>query len=99
MALRRDDGRLDSAGAAVSRYRLTERRRPPWPAQRHYKRRRRTMKKLLAGSILAFGLALSPAWAGTPKDTLVVAKAIDDMITLDPAETFELSGGELISNL
>ena len=51
--------------------------------------------QLLAGSILAFGLALSPAWASTPKDTLVVAKNIDDMITLDPAETYELSGGAL----
>src|SRR5882724_9635777 len=57
------------------------------------------MKKLLARSILAFGLALSPAWASTPKDTLVIAKNIDDIITLDPAETFELWGGELISNL
>ncbi len=57
------------------------------------------MKKLLAGAILAVGLAWSPAWASTPKDTLVVAKNIDDMITLDPAETYELSGGEIVSNL
>jgi len=32
------------------------------------------MKKLLAGAILAVGLAWSPAWASTPKDTLVVAR-------------------------
>jgi peptide/nickel transport system substrate-binding protein len=57
------------------------------------------MKKLLAGTILAVGLAWSPAWAATPKDTLVIAKNIDDMITLDPAETYELSGGEVVSNL
>src|SRR5215470_17275071 len=65
----------------------------------HHKRRRLTMKKLLAGSILAVGLAWSPAWAATPKDTLVIAKNSDDMITLDPAETYELSGGEVVSNL
>jgi peptide/nickel transport system substrate-binding protein len=36
--------------------------------------------------------------AATPKDTLVVAWSIDDMITLDPGETFELSTGEIMGN-
>jgi len=57
------------------------------------------MWKLLAGSILAFGLALSPAWASTPKDTLVIAKNIDDIVSLDPAEAFEPSANELVTNL
>ena len=38
------------------------------------------------------------ALAATPKDTLVVAFAFDDIISLDPAEVFELSGGELMGN-
>ena len=36
--------------------------------------------------------------AATPKDTLVVAAAFDDIITLDPAESFEISTGELLGN-
>ena len=38
------------------------------------------------------------ALAATPKDTLVVAFAFDDIISLDPAEVFELSGGEIMGN-
>lgn len=40
----------------------------------------------------------APALAATPKDTLVVAFAFDDIITLDPAEVFEISGGEIMGN-
>jgi len=43
--------------------------------------------------------AVGPALAETPADTLVVAKNIDDIITLDPAEVFEFSGGEVIANI
>ena len=39
-----------------------------------------------------------PALALTPKDSLVQAMAFDDIITLDPAESFEISGGEIIGN-
>ncbi len=38
-------------------------------------------------------------WAKTPKNSLIVAHNIDDMITLDPAETFEFTGGEVIANV
>ena len=44
---------------------------------------------------------LAAAWnvqAATPKDTLVVASAFDDIISLDPAEAFEISAGELMGN-
>jgi peptide/nickel transport system substrate-binding protein len=34
-----------------------------------------------------------------PKDTLVVAWAIDDIITMDPAEAFEISAGEVMGNV
>ena len=39
-----------------------------------------------------------PALAETPADTLVEAFAIDDMITLDPGEAFELSTAEITGN-
>ena len=38
------------------------------------------------------------ARAETPANTLVQAWAIDDIITLDPAEVFEFSAGELMGN-
>ncbi len=48
--------------------------------------------------VLSFGLAPA-AFAATPKDTLVVAWAFDDIITLDPAESFEISTGEVLGNV
>jgi peptide/nickel transport system substrate-binding protein len=45
-------------------------------------------------------LSLSPtAFADTPADTLVIAKNIDDIITLDPAEVYELTGVEVVANI
>nr|WP_315427373.1 ABC transporter substrate-binding protein [uncultured Albidiferax sp.] len=43
-------------------------------------------------------LMLGTAFAATPKDTLVVAFAFDDIITMDPAEAFEISAGEVMGN-
>ena len=39
-----------------------------------------------------------PRLAATPKDTLVVVFAFDDIITMDPAEAFEISAGEIMGN-
>ena len=50
---------------------------------------------LLAAAVLATG----PALAATPKDTVVMAKIIDDIISLDPAESFEFSGSEVTGNI
>lgn len=50
---------------------------------------------LLAGALVAFA---PTSFAETPKDTLVIAKQIDDMISLDPAEAYELSGIEVLAN-
>ena len=36
--------------------------------------------------------------AATPRDTLVIAFAFDDIISMDPAEVFEISGGEVMGN-
>jgi peptide/nickel transport system substrate-binding protein len=46
----------------------------------------------------AFALPASTVLAATPKDTLVVTWAIDDIITMDPAEAFEISAGEVMGN-
>lgn len=62
---------------------------------------------VLKAGIAALLLAAAPlvvadsfrAAAATPADTLVIAKNIDDLLTLDPAEVYELSGGEVVNNL
>ena len=59
----------------------------------------RIIKVLLLTGALSLSVWAEPAAADTPKDTLVIAKQIDDIITLDPAEVFEFSGGEVIANV
>ena len=51
----------------------------------------------LGATLLGFWAVL-PLQAATPKDTLVLAMAFDDIISLDPAEAFEISTGELLGN-
>lgn len=53
---------------------------------------------LTAGACLAALMAGSSVHAATPADTLVEAFAIDDIISLDPAEAFELTTAEITSN-
>lgn len=61
------------------------------------------MKGFIGGLILAATLATAgvsgTAWADTPKDTLVIGKNIDDIITMDPAEMYELSTSEIMVNV
>jgi len=56
------------------------------------------MKKLFLLTFTVAFFAAIGAQAGTPKDTLVMASRIDDIITLDPAEIFEFSGAEYAAN-
>jgi peptide/nickel transport system substrate-binding protein len=56
------------------------------------------MKKLLLYALVGFFAAVQATQAATPKDTLVMASQIDDIITLDPAEIFEFSGAEYAAN-
>jgi peptide/nickel transport system substrate-binding protein len=58
-----------------------------------------------AAKILSTGVALSiiclaapSVFAATPADTLVEGFAIDDIISIDPAEAFELSTAEVTAN-
>lgn len=49
-------------------------------------------RSLIGAAFVA--LAATPAFADTPKDSLVMAWQFDDIISLDPAEIFEVSGAE-----
>jgi peptide/nickel transport system substrate-binding protein len=55
--------------------------------------------KRLTWLLAAMVLVAGPALAATPKDTVVMAKQIDDIISLDPAESFEFSGSEVVGNI
>ena len=57
---------------------------------------RRLLCATAAATVLVFHGA--GALAATPKDTLVVAWAMDDIITMDPGEAFEISAGEIMGN-
>ncbi|HQY42970.1 MAG TPA: ABC transporter substrate-binding protein [Paracoccaceae bacterium] len=54
------------------------------------------------GAAVVTGLLISTAptalFAETPADTLVIADAIDDIVSLDPAEAYEFSGLDLNNN-
>ncbi|HSR56415.1 MAG TPA: ABC transporter substrate-binding protein [Alphaproteobacteria bacterium] len=56
----------------------------------------RSLTGLVCAALLAVGAS---AQAATPKDTFVLAKDIADIITMDPAEVFELTTGEIIANI
>lgn len=59
----------------------------------------RHLRLLATSGILALMIAAAPhTYAATPADTLVQAWAIDDIITLDPGEAFEISTAEVTAN-
>ncbi|MGZ3216864.1 ABC transporter substrate-binding protein [Paracoccus sp. T5] len=58
-----------------------------------------TIRLTTRALLLASALGLAPAaWAETPADTLVVAHTIDDIISLDPAQSFEFAGNDVNNN-
>ncbi|TCL91082.1 peptide/nickel transport system substrate-binding protein [Rhizobium sp. PP-WC-2G-219] len=58
-----------------------------------------TMRRLTAGAAIALIMAAAaPAYAATPADTLVQAWAIDDIISMDPGQAFEISTAEITAN-
>ena len=60
----------------------------------------RSKARALVGIALGAWLATpAAALAATPADTLVMAKNIDDMLSLDPAECYELTGVEVDANI
>jgi len=48
--------------------------------------------------IILLSLIVANSYGNIPKDTLVMAWRIDDIISLDPAEVFEVSGVEYVDN-
>jgi len=56
-------------------------------------------RALSAGVALSLLLMAAPnAYAATPKDTLVEGFAFDDILSMDPAEAYELSAAEITGN-
>jgi peptide/nickel transport system substrate-binding protein len=55
------------------------------------------MRHFAAAALISAGLG-APAFAATPADTLVQAWQIDDIISLDPGELFEISASEIGGN-
>lgn len=57
-------------------------------------------RKVGAASLAALLLCTAPSalFAATPADTLVIAAAIDDIVSLDPAEAYEFSGLDVVNN-
>ena len=60
---------------------------------------RRVLLGATAASPFLWTPAAERAWADTPKDTVVMAHQIDDIISLDPQESFEFSGNEVCGNV
>src|SRR5580658_1404118 len=61
-----------------------------------------TRRKMLAASAagLAAPAVIGGATAATPKNTVVMAKAIDDIVgAMDPAESYENSNNEICGNV
>lgn len=60
---------------------------------------RNSVRMLSTSAALSLLLVAAPqAFAATPADTLVEGFAIDDIITIDPGEAFELSTAEVTAN-
>ena len=62
------------------------------------------LQKFAAGAIFGalmgtMAIPATPVFAETPPDMLVIANRIDDITTLDPAESFEFAGSDVIRNV
>ncbi len=60
----------------------------------------RTLTGFGAAALAALMLGAAPGalFAETPADTLVIADAIDDIVSLDPHEAYEFSGLDVVNN-
>jgi peptide/nickel transport system substrate-binding protein len=63
--------------------------------------RRRTIQKIVIAVIapVLLSLPMQQSFAATPNDMLVIANRIDDITTLDPAQSFEFAGSDVIRNV
>jgi len=53
----------------------------------------------MLAAALPLAFAAPVANAATPKDTLVIGMQIDDILTMDPGESYEISGQEIGTNV
>ncbi|QBY01000.1 ABC transporter substrate-binding protein [Rhodophyticola sp. CCM32] len=56
------------------------------------------LKPALLAAVMALPLATPAAYAETPPELLVVAQNIDDIVAIDPAQAYEFTSGELVTN-
>ena len=61
----------------------------------------KTIRTLLGSAALGLALGVTPiaGMAETPANMLVIANRIDDITTLDPAQSFEFAGADVIRNI
>ncbi len=57
----------------------------------------RLLKIALLAAAMALTSPLPATYAATPADVLVVAQNIDDIVSIDPAEAYEFSSGEYVT--
>ena len=56
-------------------------------------------KQAVLAAMLSAAVPFGAVHAATPPDVLVVAQNIDDIVAIDPAQAYEFSSGELVTNL
>src|ERR1700692_3883500 len=54
---------------------------------------------MASAAVLPLTSVIPAAWAATPKDTVVFASQIDDLITLDPGEAYGISAQIILSDV
>ena len=59
----------------------------------------RHLRSVLLASALVLPLGGPAAMAATPEGVLVVAQNIDDIVAIDPAQAYEFTSGELVTNI
>jgi peptide/nickel transport system substrate-binding protein len=59
----------------------------------------RFLKAAMLAAAVALPFGIGAAVAETPDDVLVVAQNIDDIVAIDPAQAYEFTSGELVTNV
>ena len=59
----------------------------------------RHLRSVLLASALILPLGAPAVLAATPEGVLVVAQNIDDIVAIDPAQAYEFTSGELVTNI
>ncbi len=59
----------------------------------------RHLQSVLLASALILPLGAPAVLAATPEGVLVVAQNIDDIVAIDPAQAYEFTSGELVTNI